>query len=350
MSALDRVEPDALVDLGTRILLAHGVPQHDAHLVSDSLVTAELWDHPSHGMLRLPWYTARLRSGAMTAVTKTASVLDAGALSVLDGQEGIGQVVTAIACDDAVRRALTHGVGAVAVRNSNHFGTAAYWTRRMTEGGCIGILTTNSSPAMAPWGGREKTVGANPWSIAAPAGSHAPVILDIANQSAARGKIYSALEKGQEIPLGWAVDRDGRPTTDPRVALEGLMLPVGGHKGYGISFMMDVLSGVLTGSSFATGVSGPYVPDRRSGSGHFVIALDIERILGREEFGRRIDDLITITKSVPLAEGADEIFYPGELEARAEERGRAEGIALPEKTRADLRRLAASSSVDYDLD
>lgn len=342
-------EPSSLVDLGTSVLRALGVPEDDAALVSDSLVAADMWGHASHGMLRLPWYAARLKSGAMRAATTTESVVDLGALTVVDGHDGIGQVVVGRACDDAVRRADAYGIGAVLVRNSGHFGTAAYWTRRMAEGGCVGILTTNSSPAMAPWGGNEKTVGSNPWSIAAPGGSHAPVVLDISNTSAARGKLYSALQKQQPIPLGWAMDEQGRPTTDPAAGLAGIMLPVGEHKGYGISFMMDVLSGVLTGSAYSTGVAGPYVPDARSGSGHLVIAIKVDSALGDEAFAERMDDLIETTKAVRLAEGVSEVFYPGEIEARAEDASRANGVALPEKTVEDLRELADSCGVAFDL-
>jgi LDH2 family malate/lactate/ureidoglycolate dehydrogenase len=345
-----RLDAHRLIEFAGSVLIGLGVPDPDARLVADSLVTADAWGHASHGMLRLPWYVARLRSGAMAAVAEPTTVIDGGAFSVLDGRDGIGQVLTGLACDDAVRRAESHGVGVVAVRNSNHFGTAAYWTRRMARAGYVGILTTNSSPAMAPWGGKEKTVGANPWSIATPGGSHAPVILDISNTSVARGKIYSALEKGQQIPLGWAIDDAGKPTTDPRAALAGIMLPVGEHKGYGISFMMDILSGVLTGSSYSTGVVGPYVADQRSGCGQLVIALNIDSMLGSEVFSRRIDDLIATTKAVPLAEGASEIFYPGEVEARAEARSRLEGVPLPHKTFEDLRSLAFSCGVPFDLD
>jgi len=343
------VDTAALIDLGRRILCSLGVPDPDARLVSDSLVTADLWGHASHGMLRLPWYCARLRSGAMRPVTELATLVDTGALTVVDGQDGVGQIVTDRACQEATRRARSHGVGVVAVRNSNHFGTAAYWTRRMAKAGCIGILTTNSSPAMAPWGGRKKTVGANPWSIAAPGGHHSPVVLDISNTSVARGKIYSALEKRQDIPSGWAIDREGRPTTDPREALEGVMLPIGEHKGYGISFMMDILSGVLTGSGYSTEVTGPYIPEGHSRCGHLVLALDVETVIGVAEFTRRIDDLIERNRSVPLAPGSAGIYYPGELEARAEQENAAAGVTLPRKTIDDLRTLAASCSVVFDL-
>ena len=344
-----RIDPQVLANFGSDILAALGVPQEDARLVADSLVTADLWGHPSHGMLRLDWYAARIRSGAMNPVTSPALVMDGGAVAVLDGRDGVGQVVTDVACRLAAERAQEHGIGVVAVRNSNHFGTAAYWTRRIAATGCVGILTTNGSPAMAPWGGMEKTVGANPWSIATPGGSHGPVVLDIANTGVARGKIYAARQRGENIPTGWALDAQGAPTTDPTAAIDGILLPMAGHKGYGISFMMDVLSGVLTGSSYGTDVVGPYVPDQRSGCGHLVLALRIDAVIDPADFDRRIDDLITITKAVPLADGFTEVFYPGEIENRAEATCRATGVQLPDKTITELQALGDSVGVTLDL-
>jgi len=344
-----RIDPDALVSFGTEVLRSVGVPHQDAQLVAKSLVTADLWGHPSHGLLRLGWYVARLRSGAMNSVTEPETVIDGGAVAVLDGHDGVGQVVVEMACTEAVRRASDHGIGVVAVRNSNHFGTAAYWTRRIAALGCVGILTTNGSPAMAPWGGREKTVGANPWSIATPGGSHGPVVLDIANTGVARGKIYAALQRGEEIPPDWAIDAAGGATTDPKAAIDGILAPMAGHKGYGISFMMDVLSGVLTGSSYATDVVGPYVPDQRSGCGHLVIALDVAAFMGPDEFAGRIDDLVARTKQVPPAAGVDEVFVPGEIEANAERAAVESGeVDLPDKTIADLRELGSSLGVVFD--
>ena len=342
MIALDELER-----FGSAVLRKHGVPAADADLVAASLVAADAWGHSSHGMLRLSWYIARLESGAMAAVTQPSTVVDTGALVVMDGHDGVGQIVTEQACSLAVERSRLHGVGLVAVRNSNHFGTAAYWTRRMARAGAVGLLYTNGSPAMAPWGGREKTVGANPWSVASPGGSHSPVVLDIAGTNVARGKIYSALNKGESIPDTWAIDVDGVPTTDPQRAIDGILMPVGGHKGYGISFMMDILAGVLTGSRFGTDVVGPYVPDQPSGCGHLAIAIDIETALGAEAFNARIDDLIALTKSVALAEGTSEIFYPGEIESRAEAVAMETGVYLPEKTISELRRLGEASGVPW---
>jgi LDH2 family malate/lactate/ureidoglycolate dehydrogenase len=312
-------------------------------LVSESLVTADMWGHPSHGMLRLPWYVARLQSGAMRAVTEIETVSSFAAVSVLDGGDGIGQVVTHRAITAAANAANTYGVGVAAVRNSNHFGTAAYWTRILAEWGCVGILTTNGSPAMAPWGGVEKLVGANPWSIAVPGGRYGHVVLDIANIGVARGKVYAARERGQRLPEGWAIDASGLPTTDPQAAIDGFLLPMAGHKGYAISFMMDVLSGVLTGSSFGANVVGPYVPDQRSGCGHLVIAIDIAAIMPPEQFAQRMEELITTIKGSRPAPG-QEILVPGELENRAVTAA-AGVVTLPVKTVKELNALAAACDV-----
>lgn len=338
-----RFAADRLVDLGAAILHAHHVPAADASLVAESLVTSDMWGHPSHGMLRLPWYVARLESGVMRPVTETETVSSFAAVSVVDGHDGIGQIVAHRAVVAAGEAAKKYGVGVVAVRNSNHFGTAAYWTRQLADAGCVGILTTNGSPAMAPWGGVQKMIGANPWSIAVPGGRHGTVVLDIANTGVARGKVYAAMERGKQLPDGWAIDASGLPTNDPQAALDGLILPMAGHKGYAISFMMDVLSGVLTGSSSATDVVGPYVPDRRSGCGHLVLAIDIAALGTLADFEDRMDRLITSVKKCPAVPGADVVF-PGELENLAIDRADGE-VVLPARTVAELDALAEACGV-----
>ncbi|MEU0841455.1 Ldh family oxidoreductase [Streptomyces sp. NPDC005962] len=339
------VEASSLTRFSSAVLTSTGVPEPDAHLLADSLTTAELWGHSSHGMLRLPWYVARLRSGAMKKVTAPTTVTDTGPLVVLDGHDGIGQVLTNRAVEAGIERARTHGIAGVAVRNSNHFGTAAYFTLKAADAGCLALLSTNASPAMAPWGGRRKSVGNNPWSIAAPAGSYGSVVMDLANTAVARGKIYLAAERGEPVPEGWAADEQGVPTTDADKAVDGLILPIAGHKGYAMSFMFDVLAGVLTGSSFGTDVAGPYDPDRRSGCGHFLMVVDIAAMQPIEDFTARMETLVSRTKSVPTAPGFPEIFVPGEIEERNRSRAVVEGIPLPRKTWKDLSTLAAEADV-----
>jgi len=345
MPSPPRIGHDILRDFVAAVFARLGLPPEDAMLVADSLVQADLWGHQSHGVLRAPWYAARLRSGAMRARSTPEIVTDARAICVIDGQDGVGQVLAARAAREAIARAQAHGVGVAALRNSNHFGTAMYFTLMAACAGCIGFLSTNASPAMPPFGGRRKLVGNNPWSIAAPAGAHPPMVLDIANTAVARGKIHLARRRGEAIPPGWALTSDGAPTTDPQAAIDGLILPMAGHKGYGIAVMMDVLSGILTGSQSLAGVHGPYEPGARSGCGHLFIALDIAAFRPRDVFATEMETLIATLKSAPRQDGIDEIFYPGEIEARHDLRHRAEGLDLPADTLAELRRLGEATGV-----
>lgn len=324
-----------------------GLSPADAALVSDSLVQADLWGHQSHGVLRTGWYLARLQSGVMKAVTEPKMVVDAGAVAVVDAQDGVGQVVTRFAAEEAIRRAQAHGVSAVAVRNSNHFGTCMYYTRMAAERGCVMMLTTNGGPAIAPWGGRKKIIGTNPWSISCPAGNHPPLMMDMANTGVARGKIYLARQRHETIPPGWALNAAGEPTTDPQEAIDGIILPMAGHKGYAIAVVVDMLSGVLSGSSFLSGVNGPYKTDLRSGAGHFFTAFNIEAFQPLAGFNSRMEAFIAELKSVPLAKGVDEVFYPGELEARSDVKLRREGIDLPDDTVADLSRIGAKMGIPF---
>ena len=346
---MERVRPDALAGFITAVYRRLGLPQGDAALVADSLVQAELWGHPSHGALRTFWYAARLQSGAMTPVTRAEPLADAGALVLLDGGDGVGQVLARSAMDTAIARARAHGIGAVSVRNAGHFGMAMYFTRAAAQAGCIGMLCANASPAMAPWGGRDKRLGTNPWSWAAPAGRHPPFLLDMAMTAVARGKLYAAEARGTPIPEGWAMDAEGRITTDPAAGIAGTILPLAGHKGYGLAMMVDTLAGVLSGSGFGLGVTGPYVPEGRSGAGFFAMAIDIAQLRPLAEFEADMEALVAQLKSVRPAPGVTEILTPGEPEARAEARHRADGLDLPPATLDALRRGAADLGLDCPL-
>jgi LDH2 family malate/lactate/ureidoglycolate dehydrogenase len=349
MSSTTRIAPDQLARFAAAVYTQAGLPEPDAQLLADTLVQADLWGHQSHGVLRLGWYLARLRTGTMRAVTEPRFVVDAGAVAVIDGQDGVGQVLARLAAQEALRRAREHGIGAVGVRNSNHFGTAMYYTLMAPQDGCVAFLTTNASPAMAPWGGREKLVGNNPWSIAAPAGRHAPMVMDIANTAVARGKIYLARQRGEPIPEGWAIDTQGLPTTDAQAAIDGIILPMAQHKGYVIAMMMDMLAGVLTGSGFGDQVHGPYQAQHRSGCGHLMIALNIEAFQPVASFNARMEQYIDQLKAVPPAAGFDEVCYPGELEARNARRHGAQGLSLPADTLADLAVIAKDTGLTREL-
>ncbi len=341
-----RVDPSRLLKVAQAVYQSAGMPEQDAWLAADTLIQADLWGHQSHGLLRLGWYYARLQSGAMKAVTHTSLVVDAGAISVMDGHDGVGQVITRRAVDEAVSRAKKHGVGVVSVRNSNHFGTCMYYTRIGAEQGCVMMLMSNAGPNMAPWGGLKKKIGTNPWSIAVPGGVHGPVVMDMANSGVARGKIYLANKRRESIPDYWAVDAQGHPTTDPKAALEGFILPMAGHKGYVMGTMVDILSGVLSGSQFLDGVHGPYDPVNRSGAGHFMVALHVAAFQPISEFHARMDEYLTSLKDVPLAAGHKQVFYPGEMEKLADAENRQSGLLLPVDTLEDVARVAKEAGVD----
>jgi LDH2 family malate/lactate/ureidoglycolate dehydrogenase len=349
MTAEPYIDAARLVEFGAAVYAGAGVPEADARLLADTLVQADLWGHQSHGVLRLGWYLERIRNGVMKPVTQPEFAVDAGAVALIDGHDGVGQVLTEFAAKDAIRRAKAHGIAAVGLRYSNHFGTCMYYTRMAALSGCVMLLTSNGGPAMAPWGGKKKIIGTNPWSVAAPAGRHAPFLMDMANTGVARGKIYLARQKRQAIPLGWALNAAGEPTTDPQEAIDGIILPMGEHKGYAIAMMVDVLSGVLTGSGFLSAVHSPYKTAEKSNAGHLLIALDIEAFQPLAQFGARMEEYIRELKSVPLAKGYDEIYYPGELEAKNDVQNRKQGLKFPADTLIDLARIARETGLETKL-
>ncbi|GAA4324543.1 Ldh family oxidoreductase [Pigmentiphaga soli] len=349
MTSSTPVDATRLLAFAEAVYAGAGVPARDARLIADTLVQADLWGHQSHGVLRLGWYLDRLRNGVMNAATTPEFVVDAGAIAVIDGHDGVGHVLTELATREAIRRARAHGIGAVGVRNSNHFGTCMYYTRMAAAAGCVGLLASNGGPAMAPWGGRKKIIGTNPWSVAAPVGERPPLVMDMANTGVARGKIYLAHQRREPIPQGWAIDAEGAPTTDAQAAIEGIILPMAGHKGYAIATIVDMLSGVLTGSGFLSAVHSPYKTAEKSNCGHMMIALDIKAFQPLETFNERMLRFVDEIKSVPLAKGFDEIFYPGEIEARNDARNRRDGLLLPQDTLADLARIARETGLESEL-
>jgi len=349
MSAAPRVDAVRLTGFAAAVYSGVGMPEADARLVADTLVQADLWGHQSHGVLRLGWYLDRVRNKVMNPVTKPEFIVDAGAMALIDGHDGVGHVLTVLATKEAVKRAKAHGIGAVGVRNSNHFGTCMYYTMMGAREGGVMFLTTNGGPAMAPWGGRKKIIGTNPWSVAAPVGKRAPFVVDMANTGVARGKIYLARNKHLPIPLGWAINNAGEPTTDPQEAIDGIILPMAEHKGYAIAAMVDVLSGVLTGSGFLSSVHSPYKTAEKSNCGHLMIALNIEAFQPLANFNARMEEFADEIKAVPTAKGFDEVFYPGEIEANNDKRNRREGLQLPDDTLADLKRIARETGLESKL-
>ena len=342
---MPQIDPDRLYRLVNDIYPAMKVPADMAAHLADTLVKADLWGHSSHGVMRTFWYGARIASGATRLDTTTKIITDTGPLVALDGGDGIGQWVTQQAVDLAIERARRLGLAAISIRNSGHFGTAMYFTRQLAMQNMIGFLATNASPAIPPAGGRETLIGNNPQSWAAPTGLETPYLLDFAHSAVARGKIYLAREKGEAIPIGWALDADGQPTTDPAAAIAGTLLPMAGHKGAGLSAMMDVLSGLLSGSEYGGGVTGPYVADQRSGAGHFLMAIDIASLRPLDAFLHDMQTMIASWKSSEPQDGVAGIMFPGEPEYRHQCAAHTTGIALPADLVSDLVSQAANLGI-----
>ncbi|WP_366653686.1 Ldh family oxidoreductase [Fodinicurvata sp. EGI_FJ10296] len=334
-----RFDRAALSDFAAAAFGRYGVPDDQARIVADGLVFADARGIGSHGIVRLPVYASRLEAGVVaadpaTSVTKVAS----GALSV-DGGNGLGLAVGTRAADEAVALAGETGIALAAVRNSNHYGAAGFYAERAVAHDTILITASNAPPNMAPWGGKTRFLGTNPLSVGVPAGTEPPVIIDMATSVVARGKIILADHEGRSIPEGWAIDPDGRPTTDARAALEGAVLPFGGAKGSAISFLLDILCGVLSGAAYGHHLRTLEDLSTQQDVGHVFIAIRPDVFMPMAAFRQRMDDIIGMLRGVPPAPGTDAVLCPGDVE-RARERESAEtGIALSPDVVAQLETL-----------
>lgn len=359
---MNRYPADGLRALVQQAAENLGAPPHEAFALADTLVSADLRGVTSHGLVRTPIYLRRIRDGGCLTPTVVAFLDDESAVTVLNGGGGIGQVVALRAIESAIERARRHGVGLVAVRNSNHFGAAAYYAMKALDHDMIGIAMTNAAPAIAPWGGIDRKLGNNPFAVAVPAGQAYPVVLDMAQTLVARGWIKLAAIKGELIPEGWAMDSEGRPTTDANAALDGLLAPMGGYKGYGLSVLVEILSGVLSGAAVATELQGmgftlsagaatddasADVFRRPENVGHFIGAIDISRFSPVPDFKARVDALVENIKSSRKSAGTEEIFLPGEKEWRAQADRSVRGIPLADDVVADLRAIAAEHGLAF---
>lgn len=350
-----RFDEAALRRFAEAVLAGVGAGAAEAALVVDCLVDADRRGVHTHGLVRLGSYCVQVRAGDVVPGAQPVVLRDDGATALLDGRRGFGAVAGVAGVELALERARGFGVGAVGVRETNHFGAASYYARRAAAAGFVGLAATNTPAVMAPTGGREATLGNNPFALAAPAlpGSP-PFVLDMAQTAVARGRIKLAELNGEAIPEGWALAPDGSATTDPTAALAGALLPFGGYKGYGLALAVEVLAGVLSGappsreivntgltaSPVAAGTTG------RSAVGNLFLALDPERFVGRAAFAAGLAALVAAVKETPLAAGAAEVLVPGELEARAEVEADAHGVALQASGAAELEALGRAEGVE----
>ena len=332
-----RLGEEALGTLAARALQGLGVPERDARDTARILVLADLFGIHTHGISRLESYGERIELGGINARAQVRVERVAPALGMLDGDNGLGPLVGMRALEAALEMARETGAGAVFARNSNHFGPVAPYNALAAEAGCASIIGSNATTTIAPTGGREARLGNSPLGIGIPHPNRAPIILDMAMSVVARAKIREALKRGEAIPDAWATDREGRPTSDPQAALEGFLQPIGGHKGYGLALIVDLLAGVLSGASYLTHVqSWSDAPASPQGLGHFFFAIDVRRLGSPEALAARLDDFADILRSTPPVDPGRPVLLPGEIEWNRLERARRDGIELDDALRGRL--------------
>ncbi len=341
-----RVGVDALLTVVTAIFERCGMSGADAWRLGDSLVSADLRAVNSHGVMRVPEYVKKLTVDGVDPRGVPRVVRDAGACLVVDGGNSMGQIGAWFAMERVIERAESTGIAAAAIRGSNHCGAMAYYAAQALSHDAIGWATTNALPVMAPWGGAERILGINPLAVAIPAGEEPPIVYDAAFSGSAHGKVRIYQQRGLTLPEGWALDRDGRPTTDPAAAIDGLLLPIGGFKGAGLAMIMGILSSMLSGASYGTELGDLANGPRAGQDGHFVMAIRISAFEDVSAFKARVDRAIQQIHACRRAPGVDRIYAPGEKEFLAERENRRDGIPLPVATLADLRRVAIDLGVD----
>jgi LDH2 family malate/lactate/ureidoglycolate dehydrogenase len=344
-----RFHPSKLSGFCVAVLEKAGVSKENAEIVAHSLLAANLRGVDTHGITRLPIYVERLRAGLTKGRAQGAVVAETPTTAVYDGQDGLGQVVGTRAMQLAITKASAAGLGMVTARNSTHFGTAAYYAMMALDHDMIGMTLTNSPSLMAPWGGRKAFLGTNPLAIAVPAGQEKPFVLDMATSVVARGAIILAAKKDETIPNTWGLNKDGEPTTSAKEANEGALLPLGGHKGFGLAMAIEVLTATLAGGPFGPHVGELYNnPTRTQGVGHFFGAIRIDRFRPIAEFKADMDAMIREVKAEPLAKGFGKIMVAGEPEFLTEQERREKGVPLSDAVVGDLTKLGTAVGIPFE--
>jgi uncharacterized oxidoreductase len=341
---MPRIAAEGLREFVGSVFRAAGVPAREAAVVTEHLVQANLAGVDSHGVLRVPQYVEALKTGKVKAAAARQVLSETPGTAAIDGGLGFGQVV----CNDAMALALDKagqtGIAAVTVRNCYHCGCVGLYTRQAAAREMIGIVMVNAGgggQSVAPFGGLARRLATNPLSIGAPSGKEFPIVLDIATSVAPEGKVRDCYQTGKAVPPGWMADAQGQPSTDPKAFYEGggALLPLGGpagYKGFGLAFLIDILAGALSGA----GCCQAQPADPRDGL--LLIALNIERFLPMAAYLRQVTALVEHVKSCPPAPGFGEVFVPGEIEFREEQRRRRDGIEIPAATWRLLEETAAA--------
>lgn len=340
------IDHEPLGRMVEEILLAARASADEARIVRQHMIGANLVGHDSHGVILLTTYVDRIKKGHIVPGARFEIVREGPTTARINGNWGFGQVVSERAMQLAIDKAKIYQVAAVTVFHQSHVGRVGDYPLMAARAGMIGLMTADSgktSKAVAPFGGRTARLGTNPICIALPSDLDGPVFMDMATSAVAAGKINVARNRKQPVPVGWIIDKEGQPTTDPNALYAGgAILPVGGdqgHKGYGLSFMVETLSGILTGLGFGIDPQGPH------NDGVFMAVFAVDAFRPLDEFKRDIADFVKYLKETPPAQGFQEVLYPGEIEYRTEQRRRREGIPIEDETWRQLTVLAEASRI-----
>ncbi len=350
------VNAEKLTVFSTKVLEKMGIPEEDARITAGILVATDLRGIDSHGVAHLgPFYVQRIKDGLINVKPDIKVFSQSPATAIMDGDRGLGFVVGYRAMMEAMRRADATGAGFVSVRNSTHYGAGSNYAMMALPRNMIGISLNTGGKAMAAPGSFQRGVCMNVISIAAPAQKEAPFVLDMAAAVVAAGKIEIARRLGKKLPEGWAIDKEGKPITDPERFYQerGAILPLGGkpqtgaYKGFGLAVAVDILCSILSGSLSSARLYDR--PDKRGSGTHFFGALRIDGFLPAEDFKKNMDDLVDYYRNLPRAPGVEKIYLAGEMEQEIEKKRRADGIPLDPVVIASLKKLSQELSIPYDL-
>jgi len=345
------VKAEILHDFSDKILINNGVPETDAHTVSDCLIFADVRGIDTHGVIRLKHYVDRIRARGNNPKPTIKIIRENPASAVLDGDNSLGPVGGYKAMRIAIEKAQNSGIGIAAIRNSNHYGAASFYSTMALEYDMIGVSMTNVLPSMPPTGGSEARLGNNPFSIAFPAGNEPPVILDYATSLASWGQVFAAMQTGSSLPDGCYLDKAGNSTNDPSKVYDGgLLLPIASYKGYGMSFGIGILTGLLADGLFDLDIPHPYkFIDTPGQNSFFMAAIRIDQFVPAKTFKERMDKIINIIRNTKTAPGVDRIYLPGEKEYEISRERSDKGIPLKREMIKELEDLAKESGLTIQL-
>ena len=348
---MTRYSPQEIKCLAEALSVRVGVSSADAAIFSNALVDADLHGVGTHGISRLNIYLQRIQKGLIDPRAALRVERRRGSILTLDAGNGLGQVQAVKVLEMLVPLAKENGIAAATIRNSQHFGALSYYCNLAAQQNLVLLAMTNCEPAMSPEGGYEAFFGTNPIAVSFPTGKGFSVKIDLATSIIARGNIIAAQKKGEPIPLGWALDSNGDATTDAEKALLGTVLTMAGHKGYALALMVELFSGVLSGSAIGSDVGSMYKNlERKQDVGHFFCLFDIEAFMDLPQFIERIDETIDRIKASKKRPGVEEILIPGERSSRTARLNKSRGIAIAEPTLAELQHWCRELNVPFICD